>query len=200
MSKETLDLDRLEQEARRRFNVDGLLYVFLGLLLLILGVSFPNPATAWIAAFGALLIAPASALRKRFTYPRIGYARFEMQPGVGRGIWLFALAALVVLLIMAFAGGGRFQPYLPIAFGFVMGLSFYFGASMYGLSLLDGLIVVMMTASGLVSAWLFDSWREATGVQFAVVGAVILVIGIAMFIRFLRTYPVLEERNANEPS
>ncbi len=117
MSDKKLDLDLLEQQARRRFNVDGLLYVFLGLLLLILGLSFRNPATAWIAAFGAFLILPASALRKRYTYPRIGYAKFEMQPGVGRGILLFALVVMVALFILAFAGGGRFQPYLPIAFG-----------------------------------------------------------------------------------
>ncbi len=114
MSDKKLDLDLLGQQARRRFNVDGLMYVFLGLLLLILGLSFRNPATAWIAAFGAFFILPASALRKRYTY-RIGYAKFEMQPGVGRGILLFALVVMVALFILAFAGGGRFQPYLPIA-------------------------------------------------------------------------------------
>lgn len=198
MSRDNLSLDRLEQKARQRFNVDGLLYVFLGLLLLVLGLSFRNPATAWIAAFGALLIAPLSALRKRFTYPRIGYARFEMQPGVGRGILIFAIVAIVALGIVAFAGGGRFQPYLPIAFGFVMGLSFYFGASTYGLSGLDGLIVALMLASGFVAAWLYDDWRIATSVQFAVVGGIILVIGLIMFVHFLRTYPVLETQAPEE--
>ncbi len=193
MSDKKLDLDLLEQQARRRFNVDGLMYVFLGLLLLILGLSFRNPATAWIAAFGAFLILPASALRKRYTYPRIGYAKFEMQPGVGRGILLFALVVMVALFILAFAGGGRFQPYLPIAFGFVMGLSFYFGASTYGLSRLDGLIVALMLASGFVAVWTSDTWRLATSVQFSVVGTIILVVGVVIFSHFIRTYPVLDD-------
>lgn len=198
MSNSKLDLDLLEQQARRRFNVDGLLYIFLGLLLLILGLSFRNPATAWIAAFGALLILPASALRKRFTYPRIGYATFEMRPGTGRGILLFAVAAVILLSILAFAGGGRFQPYLPIAFGFVMGLSFYFGASTYGLSLLDGLLVGLMMVSGLAAVWYTDDWRLATSVQFSVVGAIILVIGIVIFVHFIRTYPVLDDAELAE--
>lgn len=186
-----LDLRVIEQQARRQFNQDGLLYVFLGLLMLVLGLSLANPALSLFAAFGAFLIFPAAALRRRYTYPRLGYARFEMQPGVGRGIIGFAIVAAIVLFLLALVANGRLQPYLPIAFGLVMALAFYFGVSPTGVSRLEALILSLMVISGPIVVLINDAWRQAASLQFAVLGAIIFIIGLAIFIHFVRTVPVI---------
>jgi hypothetical protein len=188
-----VDLEQVEQDARQSFNQDGLIYLFLGCLLALLGLSFFDERLSWMGGMVVFLILPVEAIRKRITYPRIGYAKFSVPKGTVRGIARFAIMAILVLVLIALVSGGRYQRYLPAAFGIVLGLAFFFGFSMSGLTLRDGILVVLILGSGFVTAALFDEWRVATAVQFWVIAAITIPLGVYDLIRFMKENPVVTE-------
>jgi hypothetical protein len=196
MSK-IIDLEDLEKESRRLFAEDGFLYIFLGALLLLVSISFAVPALTGLVGFSAFLIFPVEALRRRVTYPRLGYAHFAAPPGFVRGILGFIAATVVALSVIAFAGGGRFQSYLPLAFSIVFALAYYFGATMHGTGLRDWLLIGLTLAAGLFASWRFEDWHDGASVLFGFLGVVLLLIGLIKLVRFLRKYPLLPEVDAS---
>lgn len=126
MSK-SIDLERVEKDARQIANQDGITYLFMGILLTVVGVSFLFPALSWIGISGILFI--------------------------------FAALAIGVLIVAALV----WPRILPVLVGVVFALSFYFGASMNGVRLRD--------------------W---------------VVIGLVLLIRFMRTHPLVEQREASD--
>ena len=112
----------MEKESRRIFSEDGMLYIFLGLLLLLVGLSFSVPALIGLVGLSAFLMYPLERLRRRITYPRVGYAKFKAPAGFLPGILGFMLVVVVALAVIAFVGDGRFQRLLPLAISIVFAL------------------------------------------------------------------------------
>ena len=185
----SIDLEQVERDARQTVNQDGILYVFMGLLLVTVGVSFMIPALSWIGILGILFVFPAEWLRKRITYPRIGYAKFQAPPGLWRGMGIFAALAVVVLIVAALV----WPRVLPVLIGGVFGLSFYFGSSMSGVRLRDWVVIGLMLVSGLITAVFFQDWHVATAVQLTLIGVILMVIGLVDLVRFIHVHPVLED-------
>ncbi len=142
---------------------------------------------------GILFVFPAEWLRKRVTYPRIGYAKFQTPPGFGRGIGIFAAGAVVVLTVVALT----VPRVLSVLIGGVFGLSFYFGASMSGVRLRDWAVIGLMLGSGVVTAVIFNDWHTATAVQLCFVGSLLVLLGLVDLIRFVRKYPIKQMENNN---
>lgn len=188
-----IDTQNLEKDARGMFSEDGLLYVFCGLLLLLIGAAFAVPALVPFVGFSAFLIYPVEILRRRLTYPRIGYARFAAPPGAVRGILVFAVLTAVALATLAFAGDGRFQRYLPLAFSIVFGLAFYFGMSAHGMHPGDWSIILVTFLTGLFTTWFYTDWHDSAAALFLFVGGVVLVFGLAKLAIFLHKYPPIAQ-------
>lgn len=187
----SIQLDQVERNARRAIDQDGLTYLFLGLLLLLVGFSLRIEGMGWLGGFGIFLAIPLEALRRRITYPRIGFARFETPRRTVRGILGFAAIAVLVLGAIALAFNGRYQRVLPIVIGVVFALAFYFGASVTGLRLRNWVTIGLILVSGVVTAVVFTDWHMATAVQMWIVGTLLLIVGAADLWRFLRTHPVM---------
>ncbi len=185
----SIDLDRVEKDARHTVNQDGITYLFMGILLMAVGASFLFPSLSWIGILGILFIFPAEGLRRRVTYPRIGYAKFQAPPGLWRGIGVFAILAIIILAVMAFV----VPQFLPLVIGVVFCLSFYFGASMSDVRLRDWIVMGLMLVSGGVTAVLFDDWHVATAVQLCFIGVILLLIGVVDLIHFIRTVPLADD-------
>ena len=188
-----VSLDQIEKNAHRAFNQDGLMYLFMGLLFGLIGLSFFDPRFAFLGGMAALLIFPMELFRRKVTYPRVGYARFSAPEGLGRGILGFMVVAIVVLVVFAFAGNGRFAQYLPLIISIVMGLAFFFGASMQGLRLRDLVVIILMVASGVLAIFFIDDWHRAVALQMWFIGSILFLIGLVDLIRFLRTHPIIED-------
>ena len=187
------DLQELEKRSRGVFNEDGLLYVAVGLLLLLVGASFIYRPLLILVAIGALLFYPLEMVRRRVTYPRLGYAKFTVAPGTMRGILLFALITIVILMGIAFIGGGSFQRYLPFAFSIIFALSFYFGMSNQGLTTADWLLIAVTLLTGAFASWRYPDWHDGTAVSFTSTGLIFIGFGLLKFMHFLRTVPLLDQ-------
>ncbi|MCP4357052.1 MAG: hypothetical protein GY796_03420 [Chloroflexi bacterium] len=184
-----VSLTQIEKDAHRTFNQDGLMYLFMGVLLAAVGLSFYDTRFGFLGGLVALLIFPFELFRRRITYPRVGYARFKPPDGFGRGILGFMVAAIAVLTFFAFFDNGRLAKYLPFIISIVMGLSFFFGASMQGLRLRDWAVIGLMIVSGVIAMVVFDDWHTAVAVQFWFIAVLLIIIGTVDLIRFLHKYP-----------
>ena len=191
----SINLQELEKESRGVFNEDGLLYVSIGLLLLLVGASFLFRPLLILVAFGALLIFPLEAIRQHLTYPRLGYAKFKAPPGTLRGILIFAILTMLFLTLIAFIGDGRFQRILPFAYSSTFTLAFYFGMSTQGLRTADWLLMGIMLLAGLLASLLFPDWHDGTAVLFTFTGLLFIIFGLIRLVHFLRTVPLLDQGN-----
>jgi hypothetical protein len=189
----SIDLQQLEKESRSLFAEDGILYIFLGLLLLLAGLGFALPAMVSFVGFSAFLIYPLELLRRRITYPRLGYAKFSAPPGFLRGLIAFILVVVVALALLAFAADGRFQFLLPMAISIVFCLALYFGLAAHGPHLVDWFLIGLTLVAGIAATWRYDDWHEGVAMLFSLVGVVSLAVGLLKLVRFLRRYPLPEE-------
>ncbi len=182
----TIDLQTVEKNAYRASNQDGLIYLFSGLLVALVGLSLWDQHLAILGGLAPLLIFVVEPIRKRITYPRIGFVKFIVPEGFGKGLLKFAAVAVVVPLVVAFAFNGRFQQLLPIFIAGVFALSFYFGTSMSGIRMRDWVAIGLMLVSGAMVVFIFDDWHQATAVQLWLTAALLILYGIVDIVRFLQ--------------
>ena len=190
---DSIDLQQVEQNIRHRVNQDGLTYLFMGLLLAMVGWSLWDGRFAAFGGLAVLLIFPLEWVRKWITYPRIGYVQFKLPEGFGKGILGFMAVVIAVLVGMIFVADGRYQRYIPIIISGIFALSLYFGASMSGIRLRDWVVIVFMVGSSFATVSFFDDWHRATAVQMWITASLLVIMGTVDLIRFLRGNPVIEE-------
>jgi hypothetical protein len=203
-----LSLKELERKAYRLFFRDGLWDLYLGLLLLTMGI--PVLLTRPGASESALPIAVGLGMAlvavgvffggKRYvTVPRLGTATFGAARRTGRrrtalvltfsvlvGLALFVLSGLGI----GTRGGLAGIPVPALAWAgnclIVFGLGAYFldFGRLYAYGVLYAasfpLAVVLRTQAGLAQGWL---------IAYALTSAPMLIIGLVLFVRFLHDYP-----------
>ncbi len=104
---------------------DGLLEIFTGLSMIALGLTITNwrsPAIYIVILLILFSIKPLEEIRKRFTYPRTGYARFkkaDIKPFVRLGLLCSLCALLSYYLLIYFTGDfsklsdwGKWSPFM----------------------------------------------------------------------------------------
>ena len=198
-----IDLKALERKAFKSFHQDGLIDIYLGLLLLLasamLGpfqVVFATTMPRFIAYFVIVMLAWGIYWggKKFVTTPRIGRARFG--PGRKRKIgWTRTALVVSVFLTVVFVVVTAFSQESPSLADFVRS---------YWLPVLFGLKIVVVF--GLMAYFLDFERLYVYGVlfalaiagdialhrpiAFAVAGLPMLVAGSIVFVRFLRAYPL----------
>lgn len=188
-----LNLQEVEQNARRVFNEDGLIYIFLGFILVLNGIAFYDSRFGVLAGLSVLLIFPLGTMRERITYPRVGYVAFSMPKHFGRKKLGMMLAMVSSLVLLMYVANGRF-PVMPIGFSLLLGLLLYFAASVKngGIRLREWVIIGLTLVSGVLSTYFIEGWRRATAVHLWFMATVLILMGTFYLIQFIRKHPVQE--------
>jgi hypothetical protein len=197
----------LQRRAYRALNEDGIVDFALGLGLLFaasyVGLNHAGGVnmTAWTGLAPIFVMLMARGLRKRFVYPRIGYARIRnASPAIllMATMTLLLVAGLVVMTLYARRGvrpPAGLMPWLLRLFALagaatlaLMGrrtgfARFYFHAAV---------ILVAALASAAIR-------NENYGLllMFGLPGIILLVTGLVCFFTFLRRHPKPEATHAN---
>jgi hypothetical protein len=204
---QTDDLARAEQLNYREFMRDGLSEILTGFVLLLIPGIFlmPSMVSIFVILFVIFMPRIVERLKKRYTYPRIGYMKPRVdEPTTYSPRFSLGLAAGVLLVfIIAIAIGysmwqGLIDRYfiwrwLPTAFGFIMwGPSLFLrdrtGQNIYlvfgVLASLTGVLVSLNPFTGAEGAILFymASW-----------GIGLMLLGLIKQVRFTRQYPVIDQ-------
>jgi hypothetical protein len=202
------DLKRLERKAWKFSFQDGLLDIYLGLLLVVLSIPellpgvFTSELTEYAAYAGLALVAFLIYwVTKRYvSAPRMGHARFgparkakQTRAAIVYGV--SALGGVVVLLLTLVwrsgaPGGG--SPWLGARELFALGIGFwmmlFFGLGSYFTDFGRGYAIGALYALAFGGTILLGE-----PVLFAFCGAIIVLWGLVVFVRFLRAHPLPEE-------
>jgi hypothetical protein len=187
----SIDIGRIKRDSYRIIRQDGLSDICSGLMLGIMAIFFLNFKYA-----GALIVGCAMqtiilpVFRKKFTYPRVGYAKFPGRPDIKSLIvWDIALSLVVVGLIICVGIWVRWL--LPVSLSiFLAGLSLV-GARITAY-ILDYILVAVLLASGLFGLILIQLGYTpgiATAYQLWILSAIFIPVGLVQLIRFLHKYP-----------
>jgi hypothetical protein len=211
-----INLKELERKAWRSVFQDGLWDIYLGLLLLAMAINallsdmgVPEGLSTPLYVVLVLLAMAVLWAGKRFiTTPRMGRVKFG-QRRQARLRWLrVALAAsvlvgLLVFLVTLAPGAGR-----PAGQGLIRFFPAVWAVSVLALAglgayLLDYPRLVLIGAMYALAPALDLALRKLTGLDlsllaFALPATVILLVGVAVLIRFLRDYPLPVEPSPSQ--
>ena len=206
-----VDLKELEKRAYRSFFGDGIWDVYLGLLLLGMG---GGPALlqmglplAWAGilplAFCAVAMVLFVAGKKYVTVPRLGAVEFGAARRLKRKRLSLVLACSALLgLVLFVLAAWRSIPALTlgsvpmVAVVFAVNCLIVFSVGAYYLDFSRLYVYGLLYAVAFPLAVVLD---EAGGVDasfltaYAVLAGPMVVVGVALFVRFLRRYPVPSE-------
>lgn len=211
---ERIDLKGLERKAWTSYLQDGLLDIYLGLLLVVLSIPellsgvFASGVTQYAAYATLMLLAFVIywAAKRYVATPRMGRARFgpvrkarRARAKVLYGISAVGLA-LTLFLILAWLGGGGTseESWLGVRELFALGLGgwmmviFAIGAHLLEYS--RGYIVGALYALAFGGTILLDQ-----PIVFAICGAMAVLMGLLVFVRFLRAHAKPIELEPGDP-
>lgn len=187
-----INLKELELKAWTSYFQDGLWDIFMGLLMLTMGIRGLTDNVWFTLGVGAAVL--VSLVGKKFiTVPRIGRVKFgparkakqrKLMAVVG-----IAVLATLILLLTTLLGLDTPQavvaPILVICIALVFGLMAYYMD--FGRLYAYGLLFAISMA-------LWETFEEPIGpIAFSVSGGIALLIGLVVLIRFLRKYPKTAE-------
>ena len=205
---ERIDLKGLERKAWTSYLQDGLLDMFLGLLLLGMGVFLVVPDAGVSDSVGMVIfvglqvtgLVLLGAGKRYITVPRIGRAEFgAARKERKRKAGMYVSVAFLLLLLLLFLGRTAmdtlFGPVLgetglTIGVGVAIAAGIWLAA--YFKDFPRGYVHGALYGIAFSWAFLFDK-----PIVFVVAGAIILLIGLVVFLRFLGKYPAPE---GGEPS
>ncbi len=199
--EEKLDLHRLEASLYRSFWQDGLLDVFIGTGVLLIGF-------AWLAALVPLgAVVPAVLMpfwpiaRKRLITPRAGYVRFSdartrherkqlrMLVGIGTGVFVLSLLGGIYAYfrVAASASDAFLAMLVPALPNVLLALLLALGSLLFAIwrYLLYAILFVLVGVVGLMMG-MHPGW------QLVGAGALTLLAGLALLTHFLLHHPLPE--------
>ena len=199
---QSADFRKLEQKAYLSYHQDGLIDLIIGSIVLCIAISEVTDSSIW-NLIALLLIFAYMPLKRRITFPRLGYVKFNVKRGgvnmrlagvVAIGVLVISLVSILVLLLSGKSSSSplilamRQSPLLVYALlGFIG-----FGLAGLVLRLPRLFLYALLSLAMMISGHLLNLplW-----LPFLLLGGTILAIGAVLLIGFLRRYPIAEEGN-----
>jgi hypothetical protein len=197
---QSADFRKLEQKAYLSYHQDGLIDLIIGSIVLCIAISEVTDSSIW-NLIALLLIFAYMPLKRRVTFPRLGYVKFNVKRGgvnmrlagvVAIGVLVISLVSILVLLLSGKSSSSPLILAMHQSPLLVYALLGFIGFGLAGLVLrLPRLFLyALLSLAMLISGHLLNLplW-----LPFLLLGGTILAIGVVLLIGFLRRYPIAEE-------
>jgi hypothetical protein len=198
---EKVDLEAVAVRTRRAYYEDGILDLVGGLLQLLIGLLLGASSAVVIVV---VLGIPASqklmeALRRRYVYPRTGYARFPKDQQSRQALWplLFVPLTMLILVLLGDRIGNPYR-WLPAFVGM----------------LFAGALLYCAAQSRLTRYYALAAWSALVGLLFSLpsypgrldgirqvlwwAGGALAISGAINLARFVRRRPLLVEEEEDD--
>ncbi len=212
---EQINLKEIERRAWRATFEDGLWDIYLGLILLSMGLSHLLDqlvmteglrTTIYVSVMVAAML--FLVLGKRFiTVPRIGQAKFGPERQKRRRktalvLFISVLFGLGVWFVSAFFGAGQpdptltWRPIVPVVY--VLNVLVVFGLMGYFMEFERLYFIGLMFAIPMpLDLYLRTKWQVDIGVGlYGLSAAAVILVGAVYLVRFLRTNPLPDVNDA----
>ena len=195
-----INLKEIEKKAYRDSQQDGLMEVMMGLILMTFGGFFYST----VFAFYILLIVFSGKIvefvRRRYTYPRIGFVKFhrENPKDALTGVFLFEFAVIVIIFTLISIFGdvkdySQWVKWSPLFFGMILVGPFAHAASRSGSIRYTGYGILSVVLGVFFSLIEFGSGYTGLILYLVFIGAFLFLSGLVIFTLFLRKYPLPAE-------
>ena len=191
------------QDIKFRNSVDGLWDIGIACALIIAGVAFLTDMVAVTGGFYLPILLLIIGLRRKVVQPRIGYVEHKgMHMKIRKTLVLLLILGIVLLVAATFA-------YLNIASGskshiirnivenyggLIMGLVLAFIISLTAkVFMINRLYIYAVLIFLAFLAMKLIEYEYIISVSFFACGAIILAVGLTLFINFIRKYPNLSK-------
>jgi hypothetical protein len=196
---EDISLKEIQRKVYMTFFQDGIWDIFLGLFILGWGLAILTDATYLPGVTFIGLYFAIWGIKKRITYPRIGYARFSATKR-RRITTRFVILGVVVLLAGVMAAvlwgiGTRPQwlvDYFSLVFNGMLAAIVCFIAYWARVNRFYAYASLIFLGA-VFHVWLGVRWEFG----FIGAGGIIVLIGVGILISFLRKYPKMVEEADN---
>ena len=203
-----IDLKEIEKKTFRDCHQDGLLELVMGICMVTMSTRLISRFLVFMLALPVLVFGPVLvAMRKRFTYPRIGYVKLipDKPKQVLAVIFLITFIVVVVLAVAFFLLGNvrdfnLWMKWVPVWGGVVLAGMFSSFGSKSGCARYYVFALWSLISGFVLSILNFEAVETSTLLYFLVMGCLLIPWGLVTFIRFLRKYsqPVKEVFNDAE--
>jgi len=201
---QNLNLKEIEKKAYRDSQQDGLMEVMMGLILMTFGGFFYST----VFAFYILLIVFSGKIvefiRRRYTYPRIGFVKFheENPKDALTGVFLFEFAVIVIIFTLISIFGdvkdySQWVKWSPLFFGMILVGPFAHAASKSGSIRYTGYAILSVVLGVFFSLIEFGSGYGGLILYLFLIGAFLFLSGLVIFSLFLRKYPLPAEEETD---
>lgn len=195
--RQEVDLKGIEQKAFSQSQQDGLMEFVMGICLLAMSTRLLSRVLIVMFPIAMLLFKPAlEAMRKRFTYPRIGYVKLipDKPKDAIAGIALITLIVIAVLavafiLLADVRDFGLWMKWVPLWAGVVLAVMFVSLASKSAAKRYYIFALYSLVAGFVLSILHFKVLETGTLLYFLAMGGLLTPFGLVLFIRFLRKHP-----------
>ncbi len=195
-----VNLKEIQRKVYMTFFRDGLWDIFLGLFILGWGLSILTEAVYLPGILFMGIYFAVWGVKKRLTYPRIGYVRFSATSRrriTGR----FVILGIVVLLLGVMAAvlwgiGRRAQwlaDYFPLIFNGMLAAIVCFVAYWARVNRFY-LYAALIFLGAVFHLWVGIAWEFG----FIGAGSIIVLTGLGILVSFLRKYPRMAEEVRGE--
>jgi len=200
---QNLDVKKVEQRVWRASQQDDLMEVAIGILLV--ATALPIREKGLIALWILVLVSLApglEAIRKRLTYPRIGYVELvQEEPKTVRGIGVYAIV-VIAAMALAFAilgdiGDWRlWSRWSPTLGGVLLSGGMIYAASKSGAARYYAFLVLAV-GLGVAFSILFPEPYTGLTLYLLTLGGMFILCGAITFLRFLHKNPLRAEETAD---
>jgi hypothetical protein len=194
----------VDSRAFRHSLRDGLTDIAMALFFLVPILIVEQPAFSWMIVLPILFFGPwLRRIRARHVWPRIGYVepRGEQPKQLATGIVVYTLAVAATIALALVIAHGEISPALlrqvsPLLASMLFGGGLIYTARRSGMRKYLALTALSLALGACLAA--LDIPGRYTGLQLylAGMGAIMLAVGVATFLSFLRDHPVREPEEA----
>ncbi len=194
--KQEINLKDIEQKAYSDSNQDGLMEIMIGILLIGLGATLGSGLYVF-AILVPIFLFPRfmEVIRKRYTYPRIGYVKLPQDDPKKTAKGMFGYMAVVLaLMVICFLLFGKvkdaaaYKKWSPALMGVLLVGGFLYAHGKSG-NIHYIVFAVLAVVSGLLfSIMNFESY-DGLIINFFVMGGIFIVTGSILFTLFVHKYP-----------
>jgi hypothetical protein len=212
---EKIDLKDIEQRAWKVYMQDGLVEIMIGVIFFLASGAFHTSSSVVFLAlfptiFGQNII---EAIRKRYTYPRIGYVKLQSDDPkkTARGMFLYMVAVIAIMAVVLYLlfGSGTWAPYLlyqwlPTFIGAMLVGAMTYTKSKSGDARYYAYALVAIAIGVAFSLHRFEPVKMGVTLYLLLLSGIMIVTGLARFVVFLRNHPLPPEpessQEARDPS
>ncbi len=190
------NLRNLKDNIYKSFSQDGLWEILFGFFMLMWGIAVQTDMGLFPGPSFVILYIVVLLLKRRITYPRIGYVKFaenNKRSGL-RSAFLVTVLFNVVFYILYINQAGNIQRSdLLFIFGMLTAVAICLIAFWWRVGRLFAFAGMVLAAFGI-----YQGLHTPAIFSFIVPGSIILVCGIVLLYRFIHKYPRLDREGQDE--